>query len=952
MSDQPDQESRPEFGPRCFLLTWTLLLAGTPVLAGGAHPGVSADAPSTLESPCAVPDARGFAAVEARAAEHFAILEDPEARSPEPGGADTVSLPATRLDRRCSLAWLLLRVGRLDEAEHHLTAVLAEDPEHLGALLLLAELLERSLRGDEAEELRDGAVAVAPDALPVRLLLAQRAREAGEEEADDARALHEGLLRDFPQSPAALTAVAEYRTAEEALEDAIRLLDQALALDPTHAPAHVQRAAIHQQEGEGDLRIEALHRAVAADSLALDARRALGGALRSQGDVEGAFRHTRVVLATDPYDGSTYQSVGNGASPASWGRYPPLQDDEVDPGLAARLDEGDAHLLSGEWDQAERTFREILEMEPGLAAAGLGLGTAQYRRGDYRDSFRTFRGVVEMHPELGLASFGATYSLRRIQEEGDPEIAEAIERFHQRATPPEPDRIRDVFPDYDRVDDDARKIILLSVAPLSNYIPVLAMAGATFQLLPFHKRLWELPYKETTRGRRTFDLRLWDDVKGQGGFHAVAGEEWIIDVMHGGFNVLAHEFMHQVHSMFEEEQREVVEELFRIAKREGHTLDSYADYNEMEYLAQAYEGMVSPSKRSGLGSTAQHTRQSVRELDPEVFQFLAEVNDRPSFRGNEIVAYRQKVRFLLGTGEQEEAEAAARQSLEEYGEEVDLLLALGSAVRIRGGHEEARELHERAVELDPLRRHPYEALAEDDAFGRHDHAAAALTIERFLARDPESIEGWLRLAEHRFHAGDLDGAEASLDTAAELIGESNPFEAYFSLRGSIAFRRGLHDEAEAAYRHGLENVSRSNINAWADRALIALEGGDPERAASLVGTARGLDADAPRVREMEAVLADAEGRRREAIELLTRLLEDDPTRLETHTTLLRVLGEGDAPRRRELVERGYALIEARAPVAWVYESGRYRARGELSVPAIEDFLAAAMASGTDEEGRR
>ncbi len=937
MPKRPSEVPRPERPPRARFLARLLLLAGVPLLAGALHSA----GPRPPEGPCAVEDARTLGAVESRAAELAASLDDPGM------GVTDASAPTREgLERRCALALLLLKSGRFEEAEEHLSTLLATDPNHLAALLLLAELKGRSLRGEAAEELRDRAVAFAPDALYVRLLLAERARDAGEGEGEegagqDVRALHEALLADFPDSPAALTAVASHLTGEDELEAAIDLLDRALALDSTYAAAHVQRAAIHEREGEGDLRIAALHRAVAVDSLALDAHRALGGARRSDGDIEGAFRHTRVVLITDPYDQSTYHSVGNGASPTSWGRYPPLEDDGVDPALAALLDVGDRHLLAGDWDRAEAVFQQVLDTHPDLAAARLGVGTAQYQRGEYRDSFRTFRSVVEMHPDLGLASFGAAYSIRRIQEKGDPEIEEAIQRFHQRPIPPEPDRIRDVFPDFDRVDDDTRKIILLSVEPLSNYIPVLAIAGATFQLLPFHKRLWELPHKETTRGRRTFDLRLWDDVKGQGGFHAVAGEEWIIDVMHGGFNVLAHEFMHQVHSMFVEEQRDEVAELFRIAKREGHTLDSYADYNEMEYLAQAYEGMVSPWKRSGLGSTARHTRDRVRDLDPDILRFLEEVNDRRSFRGNELVAYRQKVGSLLGAGERAEAEAAAREALEEYGDEVDLLLALGSAVRIRGGHDEARELHERAIQIDPVRRRAYEALAEDHALGRHDHAAAARTLERFVQNDSESIEGWLALAGHRFRGGDLDGAAEALDTAGELIGETNPFGEYFSLRGSIAFRRGLHDEAESAYRHGLENVSRSNITAWADRALIALDRGDVERARSFVGTARGIDADAPRVREIEAILAYAEGRRTEAIDLLTRLLDHDPARLETHTALLRVLGEEDSVERRELVERGRALIEARESVSYVYESARFRARGELTAPAIEDFLRAA-----------
>ena len=57
---------------------------------------------------------------------------------------------------------------------------------------------------------------------------------------------------------------------------------------------------------------------------------------------------------------------------------------------------------------------------------------------------------------------------------------------------PEPSYLRDVFINYGKADSELQKIIRLSVAPLSNYLAILKIAGATFYLIPFHKFLWQV----------------------------------------------------------------------------------------------------------------------------------------------------------------------------------------------------------------------------------------------------------------------------------------------------------------------------------------------------------------------------------------------------------------------------------------------------------------------------
>jgi hypothetical protein len=67
-------------------------------------------------------------------------------------------------------------------------------------------------------------------------------------------------------------------------------------------------------------------------------------------------------------------------------------------------------------------------------------------------------------------------------------------------------------------------------------------------MIPFHKLLWESPTLGGMKGRRTFDLRLGDDVKGCGGRTSSSGADWEKDVKYRRYNVVSHEFTHQVHS--------------------------------------------------------------------------------------------------------------------------------------------------------------------------------------------------------------------------------------------------------------------------------------------------------------------------------------------------------------------------------------------------------------------
>lgn len=150
--------------------------------------------------------------------------------------------------------------------------------------------------------------------------------------------------------------------------------------------------------------------------------------------------------------------------------------------------------------------------------------------------------------------------------------------------------------------------------------------GAKHYLLPLDRRLPEIPGYETLEERTTFDGRFYGSIRGVGGLLTVSGIEYLNVVESGGFNTIAHEFAHQVHSsVFDKPLLDRIQSLYAKALREGRTLDYYAAANEWEYFAQGYEAYISLSKRPGLGVTGRHTRDELKKTDPALFEIIEEL---------------------------------------------------------------------------------------------------------------------------------------------------------------------------------------------------------------------------------------------------------------------------------------------------------------------------------------
>jgi hypothetical protein len=162
-----------------------------------------------------------------------------------------------------------------------------------------------------------------------------------------------------------------------------------------------------------------------------------------------------------------------------------------------------------------------------------------------------------------------------------------------------------------------------TMAMWRRYLSKLLAVGGRHDLLGELERTTDAEARSNLRGQRTFDGRVWDDVRGVGGPQAATGIEALDDAATFGFDTFAHEVAHQVHYYaFTRAQRTRLRALYQLALAEGRCLDFYAASNEAEYFGQGVEAFACLGKRPGGETTHGHTRFELLAVDPELHAFL------------------------------------------------------------------------------------------------------------------------------------------------------------------------------------------------------------------------------------------------------------------------------------------------------------------------------------------
>jgi len=284
--------------------------------------------------------------------------------------------------------------------------------------------------------------------------------------------------------------------------------------------------------------------------------------------------------------------------------------------------------------------------------------------------------------------------------------------------------------------------------------------GATFYIKPLYQLLGDCPNLETLRDQRiNYDSRLWDDVRGCGGYHTVTGIEDVERTIFDRYNTVLHELAHQVHGVLPaDDSREIQEHYRRAKERDDVTKDSflsrYAGGSVYEYFAEGSNALYSPRR------DAYDPREVVRErlvaMDPDLEKLGKTLHARTDVSGSYPVAYASGGDDRVGRGKVDEALPYYRKALARQPDEETALTSYAIALVLGGRAVEAESVATRAVTAHPASGPAQLALAE-----ARWHAGRGLA----------SVRSGLAQARGRVRAGDRFRIDQALGSYAWVAGD-------------------------------------------------------------------------------------------------------------------------------------------------------------------------------------
>jgi tetratricopeptide (TPR) repeat protein len=261
-----------------------------------------------------------------------------------------------------------------------------------------------------------------------------------------------------------------------------------------------------------------------------------------------------------------------------------------------------------------------------------------------------------------------------------------------------------------------QKRVALSMAPWKAFVPVLVDGGASYFIKPVYMLLSDCPSMRSLRDQRiSYDSRLWDDVRGCGGYHTVTGIEDVERTIFDRYNTVLHEFTHQVHAILPADDARAIQEHYRLAKeRDDRTKDGYlsryAGGSVFEYFAEGANALESPMR------DAYDPREVVRErldrIDPALRTMVEGFMARTDVSASYPIAYAAGGDDRVENGRTADAMPLYRKALERDSTDESALTSYSRALLLHGQAVEAGKVAMRAVDAHPASGGPRVALWE------------------------------------------------------------------------------------------------------------------------------------------------------------------------------------------------------------------------------------------------
>lgn len=540
--------------------------------------------------------------------------------------------------------------------------------------------------------------------------------------------LYDDILKANPDNTDCLKAKAQIALDLNQQDKAEYFIELALKSNNNHVACLLQKANLHLSKKEiksfFDL-IDACLQKEPQNSFLLSAKGMVYCIHLQQ--VEKGSDYLNQAIIHNPFNIQTHLLLGRGYSPQNY---------EENTDLSERLLKADDLLKNNQFKKANVLLkREYQKNKLDINTLRL-YAASEFHLNNFRKCIELSFEILNIKANYGLAHYYIAESLIHLKDQFNVIINQRKEIFNQKISPSSIPFLEKVFINYDQCDDTLKKLIRISLEPFNHLMEALAISGATVYFKDLHHFLSECPYLKHLKNTRSIDLRLADDLGGQGGYHTSSEKLQQKKASYGGYNVAFHEFGHLIHWLMTDIQNDQLKQLFINAKKTNRILDWYSSQNVREYFAQGIEAYISEYKLPGETDAFKNTHSLLLEKDPDFIQFLESFLNQESIQDNIVKAYILKSQFLETNLE---ALDLLNKSLELYPDNEDILTEMGIIYRDIDLNQ-AILIHQNIITHNPLHKTAHLALAYDFFLQKGEVNQAIDLLQKLQIKMPNDAE--------------------------------------------------------------------------------------------------------------------------------------------------------------------------------------------------------------------
>lgn len=534
---------------------------------------------------------------------------------------------------------------------------------------------------------------------------------------------------------------------------------------------------------------------------------------------------------------------------------------------------------------ARKNYSELESTSPYLKCDGSSQcardyvvdGSEEWMRGEFEAAMDHFFAALELVPDYGRAHNGVAKCLEQMRLRENVYRAADQAAFDAKPYPQIP-KIEQYILNWESLSERHRKQVAISVEPWKDYIPVLVASGSHHYIKPLHEKLSEVPGLETIADQRiSYDSRLWDDVRGCGGYTTVTGIEDVERSIYNKYNTVLHELTHQVHGVFPPEDQQKIEDLYREASAKDAAgeeifVSRYQGSSVWEYFAEGMNSYFSPRRNEF--DTREITKERLLRLDPKLVTLLEYYMAAPNVEACYPVGLITAADNEVEQGKLETAIEFARQAETRDPNSEVVLRAVSRISSLMDQDEISLKYAERLVTSYPDKAASYQRLAWSKAFTDGKFEEILSLVQDGLAKTAGSERTQLirEVADWQVICGKFPQAVVNYELVLSEQGTDDE-----ALRGyaEALFWADQSAKLDSVYQVAL--MRRSGVvSLRLDYARLLLLTGQLDAAKSQIDEAEVLKPSDGRVAAHRAWWAELSGDHKQALDLVITAIEQYP----------------------------------------------------------------------------